>query len=132
MRYVIEVTAFAGIVEVDRRRGDLMVYRESRNGAFDGPGGSQQVANHRFCGTDSDLRVITEYRLDRIRLRNVTLRRRCAVRRSRLSLRSEAEGHADVGFEAGAVGVLQPPVQEQVKLRLVEQGIRFFGDTVGD
>ena len=80
MRHVIEIAAFARIVEVDGGRQDAVANREDREDRLDAACRSEQMPGHRLGRAHRDLlRVLAERMLDRNGLGDVACRRRGAV-----------------------------------------------------
>src|SRR5690606_35736399 len=80
VRRVVEITFGILVLEVDRRRNDLVAQRENREDRFRRARRADHVARRRLRRADRELlRVLTERRLDRESLRDVAERRRRAV-----------------------------------------------------
>ena len=78
---VVEVALGIGLFVVDRRRDPAVVQRERGVDRLDAAGAAEQVAGHRLGRAHRDARgVLAEDALDRLRLVDVVVRRRGAVR----------------------------------------------------
>src|SRR5262249_14718163 len=50
MRYQVDLCLDGRVVEIERRRCNLVAYCQNREDGLDGPGGPQQMADRRFSG----------------------------------------------------------------------------------
>src|SRR4030095_11509580 len=79
LRYVIEIAIVARVVEIDRRRRNLMANGERGEDRLDRTGRAEQMSDHRLGRIDRHARVGTEQGFDRRRFGDVALWRRTAL-----------------------------------------------------
>src|ERR1022692_4051800 len=81
VRHVIQIAFRIGILLVDGGRHDAVFDREHGKHRFNRAGRAERMSRHRFGRADPDLRrALAENLLDRLRLGDIALRRRSAVR----------------------------------------------------
>ena len=64
MRYVVEITIVARVIEINSRRSNLVTQCQSTDSSFNGPSRTQEMADHGFSRANGNLRVGPKDRLD--------------------------------------------------------------------